>query len=154
METVFRPGTAEDDRVIARHFYQLWLDNGLTPGDIKADWETDTLQFIAQARETLAYQAFIAEVQGVIVGSAGCQFFAGLYPVPFQPHYRQDGYIWNVYVDPRHRQQGIGRTLTQRCLDYLQSIGCTRAVLNASLTGKPVYEQLGFQPHNSMWRAL
>jgi ribosomal protein S18 acetylase RimI-like enzyme len=84
------------------------------------------------------------------VGSAGSQLFAGLYPVPFQPSYRKIGYIWGVYVEPDYRHQGIGRSLTQMNLDYLKTIGCTRAVLHASPLGRSVYEQLGFQPNNEM----
>lgn len=146
----YRQGTSTDDGTIAKHFYKLWLDNQVAPQDIRLDWYEEILSFLAQAREALAYRSFIAEVDNAIVGSVGCQEFAGLYPIPFQPHYRKDGYIWGVYVEPDFRQQGIGGVLTQLCVDYLQEIGCTRAVLNASPSGRPVYERLGFQPHNAM----
>lgn len=146
----YRQGTSADDDTIADHFYKLWLDNQVTPQEIRPDWQAEILSFLAQARKTLAYCSFIAEVDDAIVGSVGCQQFAGLYPIPFQPHYRKDGYIWGVYVEPELRQQGIGSVLTQLSVDYLREIGCTRAVLNASPSGKPVYERLGFQPHNAM----
>jgi ribosomal protein S18 acetylase RimI-like enzyme len=149
-DITYRNGTIADDRAIAEHFYQLWLDNHVLREDIRADWQAEILIFIAQARKLLAYQSFIAEVDGAIIGSVGCQIFAGLYPIPFQLHYRQDGYIWGVYVAPKYRRQGIGRALTQRSVDYLREIGCTRAVLNASPSGKPIYERLGFQSHNAM----
>lgn len=146
----YRKGMSADDSTIADHFYKLWLDNQVAPQDIRSDWDEEILSFIAQARQTLSYQSFIAEVGEAIVGSVGCQQFAGLYPIPFQPHYRKDGYIWGVYIEPEFRQQGIGGVLTQLSIDYLKEIGCTRAVLNASPSGKPVYERLGFQPHNAM----
>lgn len=146
----YRKGTPEDDGAIATHFYHLWLDNQVPAHSLRSDWYESTLDFIAQARTTLAYQSFVAEQEGVIVGSVGCQQFAGLYPVPFQPTYRRDGYIWGVYVEPDFRHQGIATALTQLSLNYLQEIGCTRALLNASPAGKPVYERLGFQPHNAM----
>jgi GNAT superfamily N-acetyltransferase len=146
----YRKGTPEDDSAIAIHFYKLWIDNNVAPDAIRPDWKEDILTFISQARASLDYQSFIAEVEGSIIGSVGCQQFAGLYPIPFQPNFRKDGYIWGVYVEADFRQQRIGKTLTQLSIDYLRDIGCTRAVLNASPSGKPVYEQLGFQPHNAM----
>jgi ribosomal protein S18 acetylase RimI-like enzyme len=149
-QIAYRQGTPVDDGAIADHFYRLWLDNQVAPQDIRSDWYEEILSFIAQARQTLAYRSFIAEVDDAIVGSVGCQEFAGLYPIPFQPYYRKDGYIWGVYVEPEFRQQGIGGVLTQLSIDYLKKIGCTRAVLNASPSGKPVYERLGFQSHNAM----
>jgi ribosomal protein S18 acetylase RimI-like enzyme len=146
----YRKGTLADDGVIATHFYQLWLDNHVTPEAIRPNWKVEILSFITQARAALAYQSFVAEAEERIVGSVGCQVFAGLYPIPFQPDFRKDGYIWGVYVEPDFRQQGIGKTLTQLSVDYLREIGCTRAVLNASPSGQSVYERLGFQSHNAM----
>jgi ribosomal protein S18 acetylase RimI-like enzyme len=150
----YRKGTPEDDSAITIHFYKLWIDNNVTPENLRPDWKEATLTFITQARASLNYQSFIAEVESSIIGSVGCQQFTGLCPIPFQPNFRKDGYIWGVYVEPHYRQQGIGKALTQLSIDYLQDIGCTRAVLNASPSGKPVYEQLGFQPHNAMMLEL
>lgn len=150
MTPTIRAATVAEDTLIAQHFYQLWRDNGLSPEMICPDWQAITLSFITQARRELGYQAFVAEVAGQVVGSAGGQRFAGCYPIAFTPAFRADGYIWGVYVEPEYRQQGIGKQLTQRVLDHLQRMGCTRAVLNASPSGKSVYEQLGFQPSNAM----
>jgi len=150
----FRPATPEEDCIIARHFYQLWLDNGLTTEQIEPDWQQITLDYIADARATLSYQAFVAEAAGQIVGSAGGQRFAGLYPINFTSAFRRDGYLWGVYVEPEFRRQGIGKRLIEQALAHLRSLGCTRAVLNASPSGKPVYEQLGFVPGNAMTMAL
>jgi GNAT superfamily N-acetyltransferase len=146
----YRKAIAPDDKSIAEHFYNIWLDNGLTPENLLPNAKTEVISFIQNAREQHSYQAFIAEVDQKIVGSAGSQLFAGLYPMPFQPSYRKIGYIWGVYVEPDYRHQGIGRSLTQLNLDYLKTIGCTRAILHASPLGRPIYEQLGFQLNNEM----
>jgi GNAT superfamily N-acetyltransferase len=145
-----RPAHLEEEALIADHFYQMWLDNAITPEMLIADWRAEVIRFIQQARRELAYQAFVAVINHRIVGSVGCQRFAGLYPTIFQPTYRCDGYIWGVYVEPESRHQGIGQQLTQRSLLYLQSIGCTHAVLNASPFGKALYEHLGFTASNLM----
>ena len=145
-----REAVAQDESIIAQHFYQLWLDNGVSAEQISPDWLEITLQFMERARQELAYQAFIAEIDGEIVGSAGGQLFAGLYPQPFISQYHQYGYIWNVYVEPLYRHRGIGSQLTQRTVDYLKSLGCTRAILHASPFGKPLYESMGFNSSNEM----
>jgi len=158
METLpkitFRPATSSDDPLIAQHFYQMWLDNQVPVNGIRTDWLAQTLQFIAQARQSLGYKAFLAEVNAQIVGSVSAQRFAGLYPVIFTPGDRQDGYIWGVYVETSYRGQGIATELTHLAIDHLEALGCTRAVQNASPSGRPVYEKLGFGSSNAMTLAL
>jgi ribosomal protein S18 acetylase RimI-like enzyme len=144
------PATPVMDKILAEHFYQLWLDNDVEPDLIRSDWLDVTLKFIQQARQELKFQAFVAQVQDNIVGSVSCQLFAGLYPSPFNPEYRQYGYIWNVYVQSDYRRQGIGTELTTAAIDYLKELKCTKIVLHASPYGKPVYEHLGFIAGNEM----
>ena len=108
------------------------------------------LQFMTQVRQELSFQAFVAVVDNKIVGSASCQLFAGLYPMPFKPDVRKYGYIWNVFVESAYRRRGIATELTRNAIAYLKSLGCTHAILHASPYGKPVYENLGFVAHNEM----
>ena len=145
-----RKATNSEDALIARHFYQLWLDNNIEPNCIRADWQQETIDFIIRARQNLSFQAFVAIVENQIVGSVSCQLFAGLYPTPFKPSFRNYGYIWNVYVEVDYRRQGIATQLTKKAIFYLDSLDCTHAILHASPDGKPVYESLGFMPKNEM----
>lgn len=150
LNTLIREAILPEDDLIAQHFYQLWLDNDVSSDKILTDWLDITLQFINNARQELAFKSFVAEIEGKVVGSASGQLFAGLYPQPFISEYRQYGYIWNVYVEPSYRHQGIATKLTHQTINYLQSIGCTRVILNASPSGKPVYQRLGFEVGNEM----
>jgi ribosomal protein S18 acetylase RimI-like enzyme len=145
-----RESTPQEDSLIAEHFYQLWRDNDVPADLIEENWREITLEFIEQARRELQYKAFIAEIEGKVVGSAGCQVFAGLYPQALKPEYRKYGYIWGVYVEPPYRRQGIAKKLTLKAIAHLNSLQCTHAVLNASPTGKPVYSSLGFEDSNAM----
>jgi ribosomal protein S18 acetylase RimI-like enzyme len=145
-----REATAQEDGLIARHFYQMWLNIGFSNDAINPEWLNITLKFIEQARRDLSYQGFFAEVEGVIVGSVSCQLYTGLHPNILQPQYRKYGYIWGVYVEPSYRRQGIAKQLTRMAVNYLKAIGCTRVVLNASPSGRPVYESLGFSSGNTM----
>ena len=148
------PASDTEDPIIARHFYQLWLDNNVEHDSIKSNWQETTLEFIAKARQELSFQAFIGTVGAEIVGSVSCQIFSGLYPFPFKSSVRKYGYIWNVYVESAYRRQGIGSRLTSEAIDYLRSLGCTHAILHASPLGKLVYEKLGFEAKNEMILAL
>ena len=142
--------TPQEDSLVANHFYRMWLDIGCDKDSLAADWEEITLKYIHHARQNLQYQAFIAEIEGKIVGSAGCQLFDGLYPQIIKAESRLYGYIWGVYVEKAYRDRGIGKQLTIQTKDYLKSIGCTKAVLHASPQGKPVYERIGFISSNQM----
>ncbi|MEI2577690.1 GNAT family N-acetyltransferase [Scytonema sp. PRP1] len=149
-QITIREATQQEDSLIAEHFYQMWQDIGVPDEAINPNWFEITLQFIEQARQDLFYKAFVAEVDGGVVGSASCQLYSGLYPNVFIPEYRKYGYIWCVYVKPSYRKQGIAKQLTSATVNYLKALGCTRAVLNASPLGKPVYESLGFSNSNAM----
>ncbi|MEO1374029.1 MAG: GNAT family N-acetyltransferase [Cyanobacteria bacterium J06635_10] len=140
----------QEDSIIAEHFYQMWLDIGVPENSIKPNYRNLTLEFIKQAREKLFFKGFFAEIDDVIIGSASCQLFTGLYPQILQEEYRNYGYIWGVYVEPSYRKKGIAKQLTNATVEYLKSIGCTRAILNASPVGKSVYESLDFLPSNAM----
>lgn len=139
-----------EDTLIAEHFYKMWRDNDVSAKFIEFDWLKITLEFIDRARQELSYQAFVAELDGRVVGSVGCQLFAGLYPLILTAEYRKYGYIWGVYVEPKYRRKGIAKQLTNKAIEYLKSKNCTRAILHASPSGKPVYSALGFLPTNEM----
>ena len=147
-----KPATPSLDRIIAQHFYQLWLDNHVSKELIDHNWLDITLKFIQQARQELKFQAFVAQVptqeEDKIVGSVSCQLFAGLYPGIRRD--RNYGYIWNVYVIRDYRRQGIATELTKTAVDYLSSLNCTKAILHASPTGKPVYAGIDFIESNEM----
>ena len=145
-----REATSKEDSLVAKHSYQMWLDIGVDESNIDLDWQNIILKFIEVARRDLFYKAFVAEVDNTVVGSASCQLFAGLYPNVFKDEYRKFGYIWGVYVEQSYRKQGIAKSLTNRAIEYLKVIGCTRVLLNASPSGKAVYSSLGFSEGNVM----
>jgi GNAT superfamily N-acetyltransferase len=149
-QITIREATPQEDSLIAKHLCNMWRDIGFPDDAINPNWLEITLQFIELARRDLFYKAFVAEVDGAVVGSASCQLYAGLYPNVLMPEYRKYGYIWGVYVEPAYRRQGIAKRLTSMTVNYLKAVGCQRAVLNASPAGKPVYEQLGFLQSNAM----
>jgi len=145
-----RQATLQEDSLIATHFYRMWQDNEVPADAIQSNWQEIILRFINNARQELDYQAFVAEIEGGIVGSASCQCFAGLYPHVLSQEYRKYGYLWGVYVEPLYRGQGIATKLTSVAISYLKSLGCSWVILHASPSGQPLYERLGFSASNEL----
>lgn len=153
-EVSVRAADTTDGPLLARHFHALWRDNAVPEAAITDDWEARVLAFLAEARERLDYQGFVAEIEKEVVGSAGGQRFAGLYPDVLAREHRAYGYLWGVYVEPGHRCRGIARQLTEAVSAHLKAIGCTRVLLHSSPHGRTVYEKLGFAPTNEMGLGL
>lgn len=149
-QVLIREAIKEEDSLIANHFYQLWRDNEVSANLIRDNWLDLTLEFIDRARQELSFQAFVAEVDSIIVGSTSCQLFAGLYPLILEDGYRKYGYIWNVYVEKSYRRRQIAKKLMQAAQNYLKYLECTTFILHASPLGKPVYDRLGFKGSNEM----
>src|SRR5438093_4829685 len=61
-------------------------------------------------------------------------------------------WIGMMLVHPDHRQRGIGTRLMRQALEYLQSRQVHCVKLDATPTGRPVYEKLGFVPEWSLTR--
>lgn len=139
---------------LADAFYKMWLDNGMTPSDFTHNWKAATLGFMAEAADCHKGCAYVAVHGEAVVGTAQAHISRKLYPQALKPEVRKDGYIWGVYVEPAFRRQGVAKRLTEACMNHLKDIGCTRIILHASATGRPVYQGLGFTATNEMrWEA-
>ena len=148
---LIRSATLADDDLIANHFVRMWTEESPTMAQaVLPDGHERVLAFVAEARERLSFAAFIADLDGAPVGSASCQLHLTPYPNVLKPGFRRYGYVWGVYVEPDWRRRGLARQLTEATLSYLRGLDCTRVILNASPSGRPVYERMGFQPSNEM----
>lgn len=92
---------------------------------------------------------FVWEEDGRIIGNLSL--------IPFQEGGRRVHLIANVAVDPSHRRRGIGRSLTQRALDYLRQLREPRVWLQVRDDNPPalnLYRSLGFVDiaARSTWR--
>lgn len=152
--SLIRKASPQEDTLIAKHLYQLSIDIGVPAEVIKDNWLDISLQFISHVRQTLSYKAFVAEVDGIVVGSAGCQLYTKPYPQIWAEHYSKSGYVWGVYVESPSRGQGIGKQLTSQAIECLRSLNCTRVLLHASFLGQPIYKSFGFSDSNEMYLDL
>ncbi len=128
----------------------MWVDLDTPETAIVGDARARIEAFIDEARLHWAYAAFVAEMAGRSVASAGCQLYQAPYPDILEPSYRRYGYLWAVYVEPEARRLGVASQLTAAALEHLRGLGCQRAILNASPPGRPLYQKLGFEISNEM----
>ena len=59
-----------------------------------------------------------------------------------------DGYLHNIAVDTELRHQGIGKILTEKCVDFIKSNGINKIFLEVRVSNIPaikLYEKVGFK---------
>jgi ribosomal protein S18 acetylase RimI-like enzyme len=149
-----RAGGPLDVAFLADAFRQMWLDNGIPPEQIEPDFRERVARFVAEGESEARLAFFVAERDGRPVGAACCQLFRGLYPAIVKAETRHFGYVWGVHVAAEERRSGLGQRLAEACVEALRACGCTHVVLNASPSGRGIYERLGFQSANELRLAL
>ncbi len=61
------------------------------------------------------------------------------------------GVIGNVGVRPEFRRLGLGKLLTANAVEWLRSQGVRTAWLDATASGRPLYQKLGFTETTESW---
>ncbi|MHA2499381.1 MAG: GNAT family N-acetyltransferase [Candidatus Hodarchaeales archaeon] len=62
------------------------------------------------------------------------------------------GYIMNLVTIPPYRRRGIARRIMQMMLEWLEEQGIQIQSLHATVSGRSLYEELGFIESNEMRR--
>jgi GNAT superfamily N-acetyltransferase len=88
-------------------------------------------------------EAHDAALRAQVVAGAG----ATVIPWPPGPFYSSGrlAFVYNVYTEPGHRRRGLGRLLMDALHDYCRIEGIGSVALNASLSGRPLYESMGYR---------
>ncbi|HJW08995.1 MAG TPA: GNAT family N-acetyltransferase, partial [Holophagaceae bacterium] len=87
-------------------------------------------------------RGWIAEDAGAVVGGALLQLKEAL-PSPLSVQ-RVRGYLYNVYIVPGARGQGLARRLTEAALAHAREIGLEMVELHASKDAEVLYRHMGF----------
>jgi len=146
---VLRPATASDLGTLLE-FRMAMLMAVFSRETSAAGWDPAPLR---EANERwlgehlgLDFQAWIAELDGRAVASAGLLWFQHP-PGPTNPG-GLEAYILNVYTRPEARRLGAARALMERLVEEATAAGVRRIWLRASEDGRSLYESLGFGPCN------
>jgi len=66
-------------------------------------------------------------------------------PKPEDPSYVV-AYLHGIYTEQGYRKNGFASLITKNAIHYCKSRGIKRMTLGASVAGRPIYENIGFQP--------
>jgi GNAT superfamily N-acetyltransferase len=135
-----RPATIADIPHIVRHREQMFRDM-----DIPAQFEDMSAAmelWLRHAIPSKTYLGWIAESNREVAAGGGLIVISWP-PGPMSMDPRC-GFIFNVYTEHAHRKRGLAKQLMAAMHDYCRAEGIERVVLNASVFGKPLYDQIGY----------
>jgi GNAT superfamily N-acetyltransferase len=149
MEITMREAGADDLEAILHHRRSMFRDMG--EGTVE---ELDRMVEVARpwvARRLAdgSYRHWLAvEGSGAVAGGGGVL----LSPWPANPHdpCAERAVILNVYTELEFRRRGVARQVMVAILAWIKTYGLRAVNLHASVEGRALYEQLGFEGTNEM----
>ena len=100
-------------------------------------------QWLRQALPSRTYLGWLEVARNGDVAAG-----SGLIVIPWPPGPMtmdpRCGFVFNVYTEPAHRKQGLGRRLMEAMHEWCRGEGIERVVLNASTFGQPMYAAMGY----------
>lgn len=147
-----RPVGPSDAEMICSHREQMFLE----AGGIAENLRVMTEHFRPWLEERLddgRYYGFKLLDGEQVVAAIGLMSIDWP-PHPSHPTLDKRGYVLNVYVQPAYRRRGLASSLMQAAEAEFARRGITFAVLHATETGKPVYEQGGWAGTAEMAKSI
>ncbi|WP_095093804.1 GNAT family N-acetyltransferase [Pseudomonas sp. Irchel 3A5] len=147
-----RPLGRDDANMISLHRQTMFLEAGGDPENLRVMTE----HFRPWLKERLddgRYYGFALCDADQVVAAIGLMTIDWP-PHPSHPTMGQRGYVLNVFVEPAYRRRGLASGLMQLAEAEFARRGLTFAVLHATKTGKPVYEQIGWMGTSEMAKTI
>ncbi len=155
---IIRRASVEDAEVLAHQRTELWLAMKVLSADAA---ESMTNESVLYFREAVPDNSFIGWVIGLknepkkIVAGGGLSL-RHTAPLPDKNGQTRPtsytAHIFNVFVEPTHRKQGLARHIMQTIEQWCIENNVMMLTLNASDEGRPLYESLGYQQVNNFMR--
>jgi ribosomal protein S18 acetylase RimI-like enzyme len=125
---------------------------------VRTHYDFDPLRFMGPSRHTaegyghfLGTQldkpdvcVFVAEQGGEVIGYT----YAAIEPRDWMALRDSAGALYDILVDPTHREHGVGRKLLDATLAFLKERGAPRVVLSTAERNEPaqrLFEKAGFR---------
>jgi GNAT superfamily N-acetyltransferase len=141
MTYAIRPATMADIPHLVRHRELMFREMG-----IPAVFDEMAVTVDRWLRTALPSQTYLGWVAVAVDGEIAAG--GGLIVIPWPPGpISMDprcGFVFNIYTEPAHRRQGLARRLVEAMHDWCRAEGIERVVLNASTSGRPLYESMGY----------
>lgn len=91
-----------------------------------------------------SHLAYLVYDGNTLVATGGVSFYRVL-PTYHNPS-GENAYIMNMYTAPAYRNRGIASQLLRLLISDAKGRNVTRITLDATSTGRPLYERFGFIP--------
>lgn len=103
-------------------------------------------ELVRAAREYFLHddQTTVFAEEGNAVAGCASVCFVSIMPTFDHPAGRR-AHLMNVYVRPRWRRRGIAREMVRQLVAEAKERGCTEISLDATESGRPLYQSLGFR---------
>ena len=144
MDAAIRPAHLQDLETFVAHRAAMFRDMAYGDEAGLARMAPEFRALIHAWLTTGQVRGWVAEVAGRAVGGALLELREAL-PSPLTPQ-RVRGYLFNVYVAPEARGQGLARRLTEAALDAARGLGLEMVELHASKDAEALYRGMGFEP--------
>lgn len=147
MSYILRRATVDDIAELVHHRTAMFCEMG-----VEGDYVSMERAFADWLRETIPSEVYRAWVTcdgaGEVV--AGCGMVLHVKAPAPQSQLTRSAYVYNVYVEPEHRQRGLARQLMETIHDWCRSNDIHQVSLHASTFGRHLYESMGYEATNEM----
>ncbi|MES1254892.1 MAG: GNAT family N-acetyltransferase [Acidobacteriota bacterium] len=148
-----RPAALDDLATITHHRVAMFRDMGVEMDE--AVVSQTFIDWLAGVMADGTYRGWLVEAEpGEVVAGGGIT----LLPWPPGPRYPGGrlAFVYNVYTEPAHRRHGLARMVMDAIHAWCLAHNVTSVGLNASESGRPLYESMGYEVTRSpmMFRAL
>jgi len=146
---LIRDAGIKDIPHILHHRRSMFWDMGNHDEDAHRRMLASAEAFLREAMPRGGYRGWLAETaDGRVVAGAGITIVE--WPgSPDDPAPRR-GWIQNVYTEPEFRRQGLARRLMDTAMEWCRAEGFASISLHASVFGRPLYEEMGFEQTNEL----
>jgi GNAT superfamily N-acetyltransferase len=153
-----RQATIADVEILAHQRAELWLAMKVLAPESAHAMRTQSVPYFEAAIATNDFIGWVISEKGnpqntVAGGGFSMKLTA---PMPDQDGQTQpvgySAHVFNVFVEPTHRKQGLARFIMETIKDYCQQNNIKIITLNASTEGRPLYESLGYRVVDNFMR--
>jgi GNAT superfamily N-acetyltransferase len=140
-----RPATLDDVDVLVHQRVAMFTDMGV-PLDASVVGD-DYRRWLEAMIPAGIYRAWVVESGAGDPGSVVAGGGITILPWPPGPSYLGGrlAFVYNLYAEPAHRRQGLGRLVMETIHAWCRAEGISSAALNASREGQPLYEAMGYR---------
>lgn len=140
--TYKKASIADLDMLVETRIKVLRAANLLDDDVDMSEVETESRDYYEKALRDGSHTAYLVFDGDKFIGAGGVSYYSVM-PTYHNPSGRK-AYIMNMYTDPEYRRRGIAYKTLEYLVADVKSKGITMITLEATDSGRPLYEKYGF----------